>query len=65
MSHKKKGQLTDSPAWKTHLRRTFRRIFWKKEHLAEKYEINNQLRDSVFMPHEVDDTDKHNTQFHK
>jgi len=47
MTYKRKGQLTDTPEWKKHLRPICSRFYWKRERLAEKYEIKNQLRDSV------------------
>ena len=54
MSHKRKGQLVDCPEWRKHLRPLFRRLFWKRERLAEKYEINNQLRDPLLKTHKPD-----------
>jgi len=57
MSHKRKGQLADSNEWRKHLRPLFRRFYWKRERLAEKYEINHQLRDSVLRPNEQDGFD--------
>jgi hypothetical protein len=48
MSHKRKGQLTVSGEWAKHLRKYFRRKFWKKERKAvkkliraERQEINH------------------------
>lgn len=36
MAHKRKGQLTVSGEWAKHLRKSFRRQFWKRERKAEK-----------------------------
>ncbi len=36
MSQKKKGQLSKSPERHKHLRKYLKRLFWKKERLAEK-----------------------------
>ncbi len=43
MSHKRKGQLADCPEWRKHLRPAFRRLFWKRERLAEKHEISREF----------------------
>jgi hypothetical protein len=44
MSQKRKGQLTTSPEWAKHLRKYLKRQFWKRERLAEKEEIEVELR---------------------
>lgn len=36
MSHKRKGQLTVSKEWAKHLRKFWRRQFWKGERIAGK-----------------------------
>ena len=43
MSHKRKGQLADSNEWRKHLRPLYRRFYWKRGRVAEKYEIKSQL----------------------
>ena len=43
MSHKRKGQLSKSPEWRKHLRKFFRRQFWKKERASEKKFTREQL----------------------
>ena len=43
MSHKRKGQLSKSTEWRKHLRKFFRRQFWKKERASEKVFIDEQL----------------------
>ena len=53
MSYNRKCQLAESPEWRKHLRRCIRRFYWKRERLAEKYEIKSQLRDLLLKPHEV------------
>jgi hypothetical protein len=44
MSQKRKGQLTTSPEWVKHLRKYLKRHFWKRERLAEKKEIEIELK---------------------
>ncbi len=42
MSHKRKGQLTVSKEWAKHLRKFWRRKFWKGERNAGKRLIKNE-----------------------
>jgi len=46
MAHKQKGQLTTTIEWARHLRNYMKRQFWKKERIAKKkiisQEINNE-----------------------
>ena len=44
MSHKRKGQLTVSGEWAKHLRKFWRRQFWKGERIAGKRGIKNEIR---------------------
>ena len=44
MATKKKGQLTAVTEWAKHLRKDYKRIFWKSERQAEKMEINNEIQ---------------------
>ena len=44
MAHKRKGQLTKTGEWAKHLRKDFRRIFWSKERMAAKQEMNKELK---------------------
>lgn len=39
MATKKKGQLTTVTEWAKHLRKDYKRIFWKSERQAEKRKI--------------------------
>jgi hypothetical protein len=43
MTHKKKGQLTVSIERGKHLRKYMKRLFWKRERLAEKKEISKTI----------------------
>lgn len=43
MSHKKKGQLTESPERIKHLRKFLKKLFWKKERFAEKKASKKEL----------------------
>lgn len=43
MAHKKKGQLTVSKEWAKHLRKYFRRQFWKSERKAGRTLIHKEL----------------------
>lgn len=43
MATKKKGQLTTYSEWHKHLKKIGKRFFWKKERLAEKKHIKNEL----------------------
>lgn len=52
MSFKRQRQLAESPKWRKPLRHCFRRFYWKRERLAEKYEIKSQLRDLLLKSHE-------------
>ena len=47
MSHKRKGQLTVSPEWAKHLRKFFRRQFWKGERSAGRKLIRKELSGPV------------------
>jgi len=42
MATKKKGQLTTVTEWAKHLRKDYKRIFWKSERQAEKSEIRKE-----------------------
>jgi hypothetical protein len=42
MSHKRKEQLTVSGEWKKHLRKFFKKEFWKKERKAGKQLIRKE-----------------------
>ena len=44
MSHKRKGQLTVSGEWAKHLRKFWRRQFWKGERIAGKRMIKNETK---------------------
>jgi hypothetical protein len=44
MATKKKGQLTTVTEWAKHLRKDYKRIFWKSERQAEKSEIEKEAR---------------------
>ena len=44
MSHKRKGQLTVSGEWAKHLRKFWRRQFWKGERKAGKRMIKNEQK---------------------
>ena len=44
MSQNRKGQLTTSPEWVKHLRKYLKIHFWKRERLAEKKEIEIELK---------------------
>ena len=43
MATKKKGQLTTVTEWAKHLRKNYKRIFWKAERQAEKTEIREEI----------------------
>ncbi len=43
MAHKRSGQLTVSGEWARHLRPYFRRIFWKRERVAEKAMLQSEI----------------------
>lgn len=43
MAHKRGGQLTVSGEWARHLRPYFRRIFWKKERVAENAMLRSEI----------------------
>ena len=43
MSHKRKGQLTVTKEWAKHLRKFWRRQFWKGERHAEKKLVRKEL----------------------
>ena len=43
MSHKQKGQLTVTKEWAKHLRKFWRRQFWKGERYAEKKLVRKEL----------------------
>ena len=43
MSHKRKGQLTVSTVWAKHIRKFWRRQFWKGERVAGKVAIRKEL----------------------
>lgn len=47
MAHKKKGQLTTSPEWATHLRKFMKKQFWGGERSAEKEFIRDELSDDI------------------
>ena len=53
MTHKRKGQLAESPEWRKHLRPFFKRFYWKLERLAEKEEIKDQLGELLFDFHDL------------
>ncbi len=42
MAHKRKGQLTSADVWHKHLRKFWKRNFWKGERAAEKKLIDNE-----------------------
>jgi len=42
MSQKRNGQLVKSPEWWKHLRKYYKRVFWKKERKAESKDISNR-----------------------
>ena len=42
MATKKKGQLSTVTEWAKHLRKDYKRIFWKSERQAEKQDIANE-----------------------
>ncbi|MEH0157099.1 hypothetical protein V6R21_23460 [Limibacter armeniacum] len=44
MATKKKGQLTVVTEWTKHLRKDYKRIFWKSERQVEKSEINKEIQ---------------------
>lgn len=44
MSHKKKGHLTTSKEWAKHLRKYWRKVFWKGERFAEKKVIKKRTQ---------------------
>ncbi len=44
MAHKRKGYLTTSGEWKRHLRKYFKRIFWKGERKAGKQFVRQELK---------------------
>jgi hypothetical protein len=44
MSHKRKGQLTKSPEWQKHLRKYLRRLFWSRERMNERKDIEKQIK---------------------
>lgn len=46
MSHKRKGQLTKSPEWHKHLRKYLRRLFWSRERMNERKEIEKQINNA-------------------
>jgi hypothetical protein len=48
MATKKKGQLTRVIEWAKHLRKYYRRRFWKAERQAEKREIKKEEKLSGF-----------------
>ncbi len=50
MAHKRKGQLTTSPEWAKHLRKVWKRHFWKGERLEEKSEIKKELSNRHDLP---------------
>lgn len=43
MSHKRKGQLTVTTEWAKHLRKFFKKQFWKSERNAGKKLIHKEL----------------------
>jgi hypothetical protein len=43
MSTKKNGMLTVSKEWRVHLRKKFKRLFWKTERAAVKKDINKNI----------------------
>ena len=43
MSTKKKGQLTQSPERHKHLRKFLRKLFWSRERVNEKKDIDKKL----------------------
>jgi len=47
MSYKRKGQLSKSPEWCKHLRKSLHRQFWKTERASEKKFINEQLTEDL------------------
>ncbi len=47
MAHRRKGQLTVSGEWAKHLRKYWRRQFWKKERAAAKKLIIKEVSESL------------------
>ena len=47
MAHKKKGMLTTDGEWAKHLRRIGKRMFWKRERLAERKFVKLEEEDSL------------------
>ena len=45
MATKKKGTLTTSGEWAKHLRKWFKRKFWKAERAEEGVQVKAELRD--------------------
>lgn len=43
MANVKKGQLVRPPQWWKHLRKDWRRIFWKKNRQAEKKQVRKEV----------------------
>lgn len=46
MAHIRKGQLTATKEWAAHLRPYWKRQFWGQERVAEREDINQQLREN-------------------
>lgn len=46
MAHIRKGQLTATKEWAVHLRPYWKRQFWGQERVAEREDINQQLREN-------------------
>jgi hypothetical protein len=45
MTHKKKGQLTTYVEWAKHLRKYWKKMFWRGERNAAKKMIKGELKD--------------------
>ena len=51
MAHVRKGQLTPSPQWARHLRRYWRRVFWKGERKAQQRDVTERVIDHKNPPY--------------
>lgn len=54
MSHKRKGQLTQTPEYRKHLRPFGRREFWSGERMAERTLIRD-LHEEMLEPVEIEE----------
>jgi hypothetical protein len=43
MANVKQGNISKSPQWWKHLRKEWKRIFWKKERKAQQREIKKEV----------------------